>query len=63
MLPSNLDKGSCTHTNPGYAQYCEWCGSETYFYSIELLKPWQEARKTVLAEMIAEDEVEFSSFV
>lgn len=58
-----LDKGSCTHTNPGNARYCEKCGSETYFYSIGLLKPWEEARKDLVTNMIAEDAAEYSAFL
>lgn len=58
-----MDKGKCAHTNPGNARYCEMCGSESCFYSLGLLKPWEEARKELMPEFVAEDEAEYGIFV
>ncbi len=57
------NKSKCSYTNPGNARYCEMCGSETSFYSIGLLKPWEEVRKNLIPEFIQEDEAEYSIFV
>lgn len=58
-----LDRGSCIYTNRGNARYCEMCGSETYFYSIGILKPWEETRKNHVTEIIAEYTAEYYIFV
>jgi hypothetical protein len=50
------------HNNPGDARFCETCGTPTYFFKTNLLKPWEDVKADIEALNIvnssdSEDEV------
>ena len=36
------DERNCGRTNTPNARYCEFCGSKTAFFELNLLKPWDQ---------------------
>lgn len=55
-----VDRGTCFYESPANARFCEMCGSQTYFFSMGFLRPWEEVRAIKLASAVAEGVMEYS---